>query len=178
METTEEVVVERTKFWIRDVVIGLNFCPFAPKPFKDELIVYKVDDTSDAAIALESLMSTCHFLEDNPAMETALLIFSKGFSDFQDYLNLIDLAEQLLKAEGFEGVYQVASFHPGYLFAGSDENDPANYTNRSPFPMLHLLREDLLEIAIDKHINVDDIPNQNIAKAKSLGLAYFKSMKF
>lgn len=178
METTEAVVVERTKIWIRDVVIGLNFCPFAPKPFKDELIVYKVDDTSDAAIALESLMNTCHFLEDNPAMETALLIFSKGFSDFQDYLNLIDLAEQLLKAEGFEGVYQVASFHPGYLFAGSDENDPANYTNRSPFPMLHLLREDLLEIAIDKHINVDDIPNQNIAKAKSLGLAYFKSMKF
>jgi hypothetical protein len=178
METTEAVVVERTKIWIRDVVIGLNFCPFAPKPFKDELIVYKVDDTSDAAIALQSLMNTCHFLEDNPAMETALLIFSKGFSDFQDYLNLIDLAEQLLKAEGFEGVYQVASFHPGYLFAGSDENDPANYTNRSPFPMLHLLREDLLEIAIDKHINVDDIPNQNIAKAKSLGLAYFKSMKF
>ncbi len=178
METTEAVVVERTKIWIRDVVIGLNFCPFAPKPFKDELIVYKVDDTSDAAIALESLMNTCHFLEDNPAMETALLIFSKGFSDFQDYLNLIDLAEQLFKAEGFEGVYQVASFHPGYLFAGSDENDPANYTNRSPFPMLHLLREDLLEIAIDKHINVDDIPNQNIAKAKSLGLAYFKSMKF
>lgn len=178
METTEAVVVERTKIWIRDVVIGLNFCPFAPKPFKDELIVYKVDDTSDAAIALQSLMNTCHFLEDNPAMETALLIFSKGFSDFQDYLNLIDLAEQLLKAEGFEGVYQVASFHPGYLFAESDENDPANYTNRSPFPMLHLLREDLLEIAIDKHINVDDIPNQNIAKAKSLGLAYFKSMKF
>jgi hypothetical protein len=83
-----------------------------------------------------------------------------------------------LKAEGFEGVYQVASFHPDYLFAGSDENDPANYTNRSPYPMLHLLREDLLEIAIDKHANVDDIPNQNIAKAISLGLAYFKKMKF
>jgi hypothetical protein len=178
METTEAVVVERTKNWISDVVIGLNFCPFARKPFKDDLIAYKVDDTSDAAIALESFMNTCRFLEDNPAMETALLIFSKGFSDFREYLDLTDLAEKLLKAQGFEGIYQVASFHPNYIFAGADENDPANYTNRSPYPMLHLLREDLLEIAIDRHINVDDIPNQNIARAKSLGLEYFRKLKF
>ena len=178
MKPIEDIVIETTKNWIRDIVIGLNFCPFAPKPFKDELIVYRVEDTSDVAIALESFMSTCRFLEDNPAMETALLIFPKGFSDFDDYLDLTDLAERLLKAQGFEGVYQVASFHPNYIFAGSDENDPANYTNRSPYPMLHLLREDLLEIAIDKHNNVDDIPNQNIAKAKSLGLEYFKMMKF
>ena len=178
MESIDAIVIERTKNWIRDVVTGLNFCPFAPKPFKDELIVYKVDDSLDVASALESFMSTCRFLEDNPVMETALLIFPKGFSDFEDYLDLTDLAERLLKAQGFEGVYQVASFHPNYIFAGSDENDPANYTNRSPYPMLHLLREDLLEIAIDKHNNVDDIPNQNIAKAKSLGLDYFKKMKF
>jgi len=178
MESIDAIVIERTKNWIRDIVIGLNFCPFATKPFKNELIVYKVDDSSEAAAALESFMFTCRFLEDNPVMETALLIFPNGFSDFQDYLDLTDLAEKLLKAEGFEGVYQVASFHPNYIFAGSDEHDPANYTNRSPYPMLHLLREDLLEIAIDKHIHVDDIPNQNIAKAKSLGLAYFKKMKF
>jgi hypothetical protein len=178
MESIDAIVIERTKNWIRDIVIGLNFCPFATKPFKNELIVYKVDDSSEAAAALESFMFTCRFLEDNPVMETALLIFPNGFSDFQDYLDLTDLAEKLLKAEGFEGIYQVASFHPNYIFAGSDENDPANYTNRSPYPMLHLLREDLLEIAIDKHIHVDDIPNQNIAKAKSLGLAYFKKMKF
>lgn len=178
MEPIDAVVIERTKNWIRDVVIGLNFCPFARKPFKEELILYKVDNTSDHAVALESFMNTCHFLEDNAVTETALLIFPKGFSGFEAYLNLTDLAEKLLKAQGFEGVYQVASFHPNYIFAGSDEHDPANYTNRSPYPMLHLLREDLLEIAIDKHANVDDIPSQNIAKAQSLGLAYFKKMKF
>ena len=178
MEPIVAIVIERTKNWIREIVIGLNFCPFARKPFKDELIVYKVDDTSDRAVALESLISICNYLEDNPSMETALLIFPNGFSDFEEYLDLVDLSEKLLKAEGFEGVYQVASFHPGYIFAGSDEIDPANYTNRSPYPMLHLLREDLLEIAIDKHANVDDIPNQNIAKAQSLGLEYFKKMKF
>jgi hypothetical protein len=178
METIAATVIERTKNWIRDIVIGLNFCPFARKPFKEELILYKVDGSSDKAAALESFISTCNYLEENPAMETALLIFPNGFSDFEEYLDLVDLSEKLLKAEGFEGVYQVASFHPDYLFAGSDENDPANYTNRSPYPMLHLLREDLLEIAIDKHANVDEIPNQNIAKAQSLGLAYFKKMKF
>jgi hypothetical protein len=178
METIAATVIERTKNWIREIVIGLNFCPFTRKPFKEELILYKVDGSSDKAAALESFISTCNYLEENPAMETALLIFPNGFSDFEEYLDLVDLSEKLLKAEGFEGVYQVASFHPDYLFAGSDENDPANYTNRSPFPMLHLLREDLLEIAIDKHANVDDIPNQNIAKAISLGLAYFKKMKF
>ena len=178
MESIDPIVIERTKNWIRDIVIGLNFCPFARKPFKEELILYKVDSTTANAAALESFINTCHFLEDNAATETALLIFPNGFSDFEDYLNLTDLAEKLLKAQGFEGVYQVASFHPDYIFAGSDEHDPANYTNRSPYPMLHLLREDLLEIAIDKHANVDDIPNQNIAKAQSLGLAYFKKMKF
>jgi hypothetical protein len=178
MEPIDAIIIERTKTWIKEIVIGLNFCPFARKPFKEELILYKVEDASDRAVALESFISTCNYLEDNPTMETALLIFPNGFSDFEEYLDLVDLSEKLLKAEGYEGVYQVASFHPGYIFAGSDGNDPANYTNRSPYPMLHLLREDLLEIAIDKHANVDDIPNQNIAKAKSLGLEYFKKMKF
>lgn len=178
MEPIVFKVVESTKNWIRDIVIGLNFCPFARQPFKEELILYKVDETTDTALALESFINTCQFLEDNPEIETALLILPNGFSDFDEYLDLVDLSEKLLKAKGFEGVYQVASFHPKYLFAGSDENDPANYTNRSPYPMLHLLREDLLEIAIGKHANVDDIPNQNIAKAKSLGLEYFKKMKF
>jgi hypothetical protein len=178
MEPIAATVIERTKTWIREIVIGLNFCPFARKPFKEELILYKLDDTSDEAFALESFINTCRFLDENPVMETALLIFPNGFSDFEEYLDLVDLSEKLLKEEGYEGVYQVASFHPAYIFAGSDENDPANYTNRSPYPMLHLLREDLLEIAIDKHANVDDIPNQNIAKAQSLGLEYFKKMKF
>ena len=178
MEPIAVTVIERTKNWIREIVIGLNFCPFARQPFKEELILYKVDETTDTAVALESFINTCRFLEDNPEIETALLILPNGFSDFDEYLDLVDLSEKLLQKEGFEGVYQVASFHPNYIFAGSDDNDPANYTNRSPYPMLHLLREDLLEIAIDKHANVDDIPNQNIAKAKSLGLEYFKRMKF
>lgn len=178
MEPIESIVVERTRNWVRDIVIGLNFCPFARKPFKEESILYKVDETTDVEMALASFLLTCHYLEEHPGIETALLILPNGFADFEEYLDLVDLSERLLKREGFEGVYQVASFHPAYIFAGSDDNDPANYTNRSPYPMLHLLREDLLEVAIDKHNDVDDIPEQNIAKARSLGLEYFKKMKF
>jgi hypothetical protein len=171
-------IIESTRNWIREVVIGLNFCPFARKPFTEEKIVYQVDHTLDQENALKAFQDLCHHLDAHPEIETALLIFSTGFSDFDDYLDLVQAAEEAIEDEGYEGIYQVASFHPEYLFAGSDENDPANYTNRSPYPMLHILREDLLEIAIEKHAYVEAIPGRNIAKAKTLGLAYFKMMRF
>ena len=93
MESIDPIVIERTRNWIKEIVIGLNFCPFARKPFKEELILYKVDSTSANAVALESFINTCHFLEDNAATETALLIFPNGFSDFEAYLDLVDLSE-------------------------------------------------------------------------------------
>jgi hypothetical protein len=178
METSETEIIVSTQNWIREVVVGLNFCPFAAKPFKADLIEYRVDDSDELAASLETFIASCHYLENNPELETGLVIYSQGYKDFEDYLSLVELAEKLLIAEGFEGIYQVASFHPNYLFAGSDEEDPANYTNRSPFPMLHILREDLLEIAIEKHVDVDAIPDQNIEKANQLGLEYFKKLKF
>jgi len=178
MAENEPIEIERTRNWIKEVVIGLNFCPFAAKPFKENRIDYRVAESSDLSTALEAFILSCHVLENDSEVETGLLIFSNGFSSFDDYLNLVEMAEKLLIAEGFEGIFQVASFHPGYIFSGSNENDPANYTNRSPYPMLHILKEDLLEIAIDKHPDVDAIPDQNIEKAQKLGLAYFKNLKF
>jgi hypothetical protein len=107
-----------------------------------------------------------------------LIILPEHFDDFEQYLDIIDLCEQLLIMENLEGVFQVASFHPQYLFAGSDENDASNYTNRSPFPMIHILREDSLTTAIDKHVDVDSIPENNIKNAQNLGIAYFKATGF
>ena len=178
MEKKEDNVISQTQNWIREVVIGLNFCPFARKPFIDQRIAYRVSDAADIDAALVALRVMCLTLNEQPELETALIILPEGFQDFESYLELVYAAEDLIEDEDFEGVYQVASFHPEYLFAGSDENDPANYTNRSPYPMLHLLREDLLEIAIDKHPDTAGIPDQNIAKARSLGLEYFRKMKF
>jgi hypothetical protein len=178
MSASPENIISQTRNWIEQVVIGLNFCPFAAKSFKDEVINYKVIQPANLNLVLESLIQECNRLEDDEVTETSLLILPEIFDDFDNYLDLVDLAEQLLIKEGFEGVYQVASFHPNYLFSGSDEKDPANYTNRSPYPMLHILREDRLEKAILKHKNAAAIPDANIAKANELGLAYFKALRF
>ncbi len=178
MEKKEDSVISQTQNWIREVVIGLNFCPFARKPFTDERIAYRVSDAADIDTALVALRVMCLTLNEQPELETALIILPEGFQDFETYLELVYAAEDLIEDEDFEGVYQVASFHPDYLFAGSDDSDPANYTNRSPYPMLHILREDLLEIAIDKHPDTASIPDQNIAKARSLGLEYFRNFNY
>ena len=87
----------------------------------------------------------------------------------------MDIADQLLTQHGYDGTYQLASFHPEYCFAGSDDNDAANYTNRSPFPMLHLLREDSLEMALENYPDPEQIPNRNVEKARTLGLDIMKA---
>ena len=96
METSESEIIESTKNWIREIVIGLNFCPFAAKPFKADLIEYRVDDSDELAASLETFIASCHYLENNPELETGLVIYSQGYSDFEDYLNLVELAEKLL----------------------------------------------------------------------------------
>jgi hypothetical protein len=171
-------IIDTTKSWIEKVVVGLSFCPFAAKPFKEGNIRYKVVDGKSLEQALTSLVIEMMFLDDNESTETTLIIFPDNFSDFNKYLELLDLSEQLLEKEGYEGVYQIASFHPKYLFAGTTDSDPSNYTNRSPYPMLHLLREESLEQAIEKHINADLIPEKNIQKATELGIDYFKNLEF
>lgn len=175
-ETTD--IINITKSWIEKIVIGLNFCPFAAQPFKTNSIHYEVVVESNLNAVLGEFSKVCTQLNEDKSIETSLIIFPEHFDDFEQYLDLVDLCEQLLIMEDLNGVFQVASFHPQYLFAGSEENDPSNYTNRSPYPMIHILREDSLTTAIDKHINVDSIPENNIKNARNLGLAFFKSSGF
>ena len=173
-----EVIIDTTKSWIEKVVIGLNFCPFAAMPFKVGSIRYVIADGKGLQSALEQFARELMFLDDNQTTSTTLIIFPNDFGDFYKYLELVDLSEQLLEKEGYEGVYQIASFHPKYLFAGTKDSDPSNYTNRSPYPMLHLLREESLEQAIEKHVNAELIPEKNIQKANELGVDYFKNLGF
>ncbi len=175
-ETTD--IINITKSWIEKIVIGLNFCPFAAQPFKSNSIHYEVVVESNLNTVLGEFSKVCTQLNDDESIETSLIILPEHFDDFEQYLDLVDLCEQLLIMEDLNGVFQVASFHPQYLFAGSEESDPSNYTNRSPYPMIHILREDSLTTAIDKHIDVDSIPENNIINARNLGLAYFKSSGF
>lgn len=127
--------------------------------------------------SLESMMNELRFLDQNESIETTLLIFPHQYADFESYLDLVDLSEALLEEQGYEGIYQVASFHPDYCFSGSEETDPANYTNRSPYPMLHLLREDSVTRVLEHYEDPEGIPERNIAFAKKKGLAAMKLLR-
>ena len=172
-----EQVIDRTKKWIIDVVIGCNFCPFAANVVKQQAIFYKVEENTDVKACLASFVLEMERLDNDPAIETSFLIFPNAFQQFDDYLDLVSLAEKLLKRKSYEGVYQVASFHPLYLFANSDENDPANYTNRSIYPMLQLLREESIDKALANYKDPESIPARNINFAKEKGLVYMKMLR-
>ena len=172
-----EQIIGKTKKWIVDVVIGCNFCPFAANVVKQETIFYKVEESARIDTCLDSFLHEMKRLDNDASIETIFLIFPNAFQKFDDYLDLVSLAEDLLKRNGYEGVYQVASFHPLYLFANSDENDPANYTNRSIYPMLHLLREESIDKALENYKDPESIPARNINFAKEKGVAYMKMLR-
>jgi len=174
---TSEQIIDRTKKWITDVVIGCNFCPFAANVVKQQTVFYKVEETTEMDACLDSFVHEMKRLDDNASIETSFLIFPNAFQKFDDYLDLVSLAENRLKRDGYEGVYQLASFHPLYLFENSDENDPANYTNRSIYPMLHLLREESIDKALENYKSPESIPFRNINFAKEKGLAYMKMLR-
>ena len=171
-----EQIIDRTKKWIVDVVIGCNFCPFAANVVKQRAIFYMVEENTDRETCLSSFVREIERLDNDPTIETSFLIFSNAFQQFDDYLDVLLLAEKLLKGKGYEGIYQLASFHPLYLFANSDENDPANYTNRSVYPMLHLLREESIDKALANYKDPESIPVRNINFAREKGLAYMKML--
>jgi hypothetical protein len=173
----EDKVIEQTKQWIRTVVIDCNFCPFAAKPFAGKKIRYKVLADSSENILLETLIEEWQLLDEDAAIETSFLIFKDGFNDFDSYLEMIHTAEELLADEAYEGVYQLASFHPLYCFEGATESDASNYTNRSPYAMIHILRESSLSDAIASFKNVDLIPERNIQFANAKGLKYMQALR-
>jgi hypothetical protein len=172
----EEIAITQTKKWINDVVVGCNFCPFAAREVKRGSIYYELLSTTDPEVVLEACLGMMERLDNEPGIETALLILPEGFDDFEYYLDLVETADQLIADNEYEGIYQLASFHPQYLFAGSQLNDPANYTNRSPYPMLHFLREEALSKAIDSHPDIDGVPARNIAFANEKGLTYMQQL--
>ncbi len=174
---TSEQIIERTRKWIIDVVIGCNFCPFAANVVKQQTIFYKIEESVDMNTCLDSFIREMKRLDNDAAIETSFLIFPNAFQKFYDYLDLLSLAEKLLKRNGYEGIYQVASFHPLYLFENSDENDPANYTNRSIYPMLQLLREASMDKALENYNSPESIPVHNINFAREKGLAYMKTLR-
>ena len=155
--------------WVNTFVMEMNLCPFA----KHEMLNNRVRFATTRAITedqlLKSLQDELELLNSDPSVETTLLIHSNVLQDFYDYNQFLSNADNLLLEMGLEGTYQVASFHPDYQFGGTNPDDAENYTNRSPYTLLHLIREASLERAIVEYPDVDQVPIRNVALMNSLG---------
>lgn len=170
------MIIESTKQWINRVVVGLNFCPFAQRVVDQQGIHYRVLAEPEFNQGLAALEETCSLLDTNPHLNTAMIILPEGFNDFQEYLFLVGTAESLLERDGRDANYQLASFHPDYCFMDADRDDAANFTNRSPFPMIHILRTSAVEEAIDSHADTESIPQTNIDAARQLGSQHLQAL--
>lgn len=169
-------VVSQTMQWVADVIIELNFCPFAKKVFDQQRIFYKAVESKNIEEGLEALIDECIHLDNDTKIETALIIYPNMFEGFNDYLDFLELANQLLEAQNYTGIYQLASFHPDYCFDGAEVDAVENYTNRSPYPMLHLIKESSLEKALKTYDDPEQIPVRNVERAKQKGIAFFKQI--
>lgn len=163
-----------TMKWVDSIVIKHNFCPFArfvrtPNQIRCE-VVY-----GDAGVILETLYNELTHLDSSTDTATTLLILpAPALADFEEYLDILSIAEHMLQEWGYVGTYQLASFHPNYVFDGNTDDDAENFTNRSPYPVLHLIRESDISRYMKNEDDAEKIYTHNIQKANELGCPYFK----
>lgn len=176
MNLQDQHWIETTQAWLKTIIIEYSICPFAKREMQRGSIFYAVSHERKLKTCLQLLLQECERLNTDANIETSLLIYAGAFNLFDDYLDFLAMAEDLLIDEGYEGIYQLASFHPDYNFNESDGEDPANYTNRSPYPMLHLLRETSIDSAVNSYPDTDKIPERNMTVTRQLGLAKMQGL--
>jgi len=173
---SDESIIQHTQNWVRDVIVDLNFCPFAGREVERDSIRYIIDHANTTEDRLHHVIDECQHLDKNSTTETTLLLFPTGLDEFDDFLDFIELAETLLEQQGYEGTYQLAHFHPYYQFANTAIDDAANYTNRSPYPMLHLIRETSIEMALKHYPEPEMIPERNIEHVRKKGKLHMQAL--
>lgn len=176
--TAADDPIAATRRWLQRAVIGLNLCPFAKAVVNKDQVRYVLSEASSADALLEELADELNWLNDtDPAVvDTTVLIHPRVLTDYDDYNDFLDQADAAIDALGLEGEIQVASFHPDYRFAGSDPDDPGNCTNRSPYPMLHLLREASVARAVDAFPDPDAIVQRNLDTLDALGIEGYRKL--
>ena len=175
---TDQEVLDKTRLWLEKAVIGLNLCPFAKAVYVKNQVRLVVSHARHADDLLEELDRELDLLAATPAEEvdTTLLIHPTLFEDFLDFNDFLEIAEGVVNEHGLEGVIQLASFHPRFQFEGTEPDDIGNYTNRAPFAILHLLREDSVERAVEAFPEAEAIFEQNIEALEKLGHAGWKAL--
>lgn len=166
-----ESLIDAVRRWTKSFVIELDLCPFARRVFEGDRIRYVVTQAPDAEALRTALAEELTFLAAAPveAVETTMLIHPRALARFADYCDFLPVADQLVKTRGFRGVIQIASFHPQFQFANAEPDAVENYTNRSPYPLLHLLREESLSKVIGDGNDMFEIPRRNADTLRRLG---------
>ena len=172
----EHNIIESIRYWLDKTIIGFNFCPFAKREFVNQSIHYEVVDERNTEEQLHAIINECHRLDENPKIETTLIILPIGLESYYDYLDMLEVANELLFQEGYEGTYQLASFHPDYCFEDVKYDDASNFTNRSPYPVVHIIREKSLEMVLTKFPEPEKIPERNIEVARKTGKDVFQEI--
>ena len=168
--TDINAITEQVEQWLNDVVIGLNLCPFAAKPQRNKQIRIFVSEASQEEALLEDILLQLIELSNTEPekLETTLVVVPNMLQDFWDYNFFIDWVEGLIKQQDWEGIFQVATFHPDYCFGGAEPEDDENLTNRSPYPVFHLIREESMEKVLKHYPDPESIPDTNIARVSAL----------
>lgn len=168
---TQEVE-RQVENWLTSIVIDLNLCPFAEREYRKNKIRFKTSLAESEQEVVRDLVVELSLLNKHDDIETTLLILPNTLFEFENFNDFLGFADSLLEEMNLDGVFQFASFHPDYRFAGTQANDAENFTNRAPYPILHLLRESSLDWAIQEHSDTDQIPLGNIALMNKLGGAH------
>ena len=165
-------VAALTQRWIEQFVIAENLCPFAAPVLQKRQLRIAVSAIADATKLAVVVLDELNLLQRAPESElaTSVLVLPYALADFEDYLDFVALAQELLEACELDGIVQIATFHPQYCFADATSDDVANYTNRAPFPMLHFLRESVLTRALENYSQAESIPERNVEHLRALGL--------
>ena len=174
----KQPIIEKSSAWVERFVIGLQLCPFAKRPFDKGLLRFEVCFEKNMEAQLVAFWKEIEQLDKVPKEEISntILVYPNGLHDFEKYLDLYDLAERLLLDQKLNEKFQLASFHPDYQFEGTDKDDVSNYTNRSPFPFIHILRVGEVEEAINSYPNIDEVPARNIRLLEEMGIEKIKDI--
>ncbi|MCT7947637.1 DUF1415 domain-containing protein [Shewanella septentrionalis] len=168
-----DMIIEQTDNWVKKVIMKYNICPFARREVERGSIRYLVVEQTKVKLVLKALIEECQYLDAHPEHETTLFILPRGFEGFYTYLDLVDMANDALFDNDYEGVYQLAHFHPDYCFEDEPQDSAANFTNRAPYPTLHIIREASMELALASYTDPESIPERNIAFCERKGSDFF-----
>jgi uncharacterized protein len=171
-------IIAATQRWIETIVIGLNLCPFAKAVFVKNQIRIVVSHARNSDVLLEELETELKFLADTDpsTFETTLLVHPEVLVDFLDYNDFLDQCDSVVEELDLDSTLQVASFHPQYQFADTEMDDVTNFTNRSPYPTLHLLREESVTRAVETFPDVEKIYEKNIATLREMGIVAVRKL--